>query len=140
MVPKGNGFVNIGIGGKAKYFKSSGVNIHTHFRAFLADLVRWGGLDAATAANLQETGHPYYLFTTRGEVKRDNSFLIGDSAGLASVDLGEGIGPAAESGLMAAREILGTGEYRKDAISVFSLTGLARRAMRRANRAHVPAA
>jgi menaquinone-9 beta-reductase len=139
IVPKGNGFVNIGLGGKAKYFRKSGTKIHDHFRAFVADLVREKKLDAETAENLQETGHPYFLFTRDGEVKRDNCFLIGDSAGLASVDLGEGIGPAVESGLMTAREILGTGEYRKEAISVFSFTGLVQDLMRRANRRHVPA-
>jgi menaquinone-9 beta-reductase len=138
MVPKGNGFVNIGLGGKAKYFRKSGTKIHDHFRAFISDLVREKRLDAKTAEDLQETGHPYFLFTRDGEVKRDNCFLIGDSAGLASVDLGEGIGPAVESGLMSAREILGTGEYRKDAISVFSFSGLVRGLMRRANRRHVP--
>jgi geranylgeranyl reductase family protein len=139
VVPKGNGFVNIGLGGKAKYFKSSGRKIQDHFRDFIADLVRWGTLDAATAASLQETGHPYYLFTRRGQVKRDNCFLIGDSAGLATVDLGEGIGPAVESALMAVQEILGVGSYRKDAISVSSLTGWVGRLMRRANRHHVSA-
>jgi hypothetical protein len=60
--------------------------------AFIDDLVREKLLDAATAEDLQEIGHPYFLFTRGGEVKRDNCFLIGDSAGLASVDLGEGIG------------------------------------------------
>jgi flavin-dependent dehydrogenase len=137
VVPKGNGFVNIGLGGKSKFFRKSGANIHAQFRAFIIDLVREQVLDAATAATLQETGHPYYLFTRHGEVKRDHCFLIGDSAGLASVDLGEGIGPAVESGLLAAREILGTGEYRKDAIAVFSLTGWLRWALQRANRGHV---
>jgi menaquinone-9 beta-reductase len=140
IVPKGNGFVNVGLGGKAKYFRKSGTKIHDHFRAFITDLVREKKLDASTAENLQETGHPYFLFTRDGAVKRDTCFLVGDSAGLASVDLGEGIGPAVESGLMTAQEILGTGEYRKEAISVFSLTGLVQDLMRRANRRHVPAA
>jgi flavin-dependent dehydrogenase len=140
VVPKGNGFVNVGIGGKAKYFRSSGTKIHDHFRAFVADLVQENRLDAATAETLHETGHPYFLFTRSGEVKRDNCFLIGDSAGLASVDLGEGIGPAVESGLMAAREILGTGAYDKDAITVFSLSGFVRSLARRANRRHVAVA
>jgi menaquinone-9 beta-reductase len=139
IVPKGNNFVNVGLGGKAKYFKSSGTKIHDHFRAFLGDLVREKRLDAGTAENLQETGHPYYLFTYQGEIKRDNCFLIGDSAGLASVDLGEGIGPAVESGLMAAREILGTGIYCKQDISVLSFGGVVGRLMRRANRRHLAA-
>jgi flavin-dependent dehydrogenase len=139
-VPKGGNFVNVGLGGKAKYFKSSGSKIHDHFRAFLDDLVRERRLDTATARDLQETGHPYYLYTYDGEIKRDNCFLIGDSAGLASVDLGEGIGPAVESGLMAAREILGAGVYRKEDISVFSFGGIVRRLARRANRRHLAAA
>lgn len=139
FVPKGNGFVNIGIGGKAKYFRKSGTKIHDHFRTFIDDLVREQRIDAATAANLQETGHPYFLYTLGGEVKRDNCFLIGDSAGLASVDLGEGIGPAVESALMTAEEILGTGEYRKEAISVMSFSGVVARLMRRANKRHVVA-
>jgi flavin-dependent dehydrogenase len=140
VVPKGNGFVNIGLGGKAKYFRKSGTKIHDHFRGFIDDLVREKRLDPATAADLQETGHPYFLYTVGGEVKRDNCFLIGDSAGLASIDLGEGIGPAVESGLMAAQDILGTGEYRKQAISVLSFAGLVGRLMRRASRRHVAAA
>ena len=137
FVPKGNGFVNIGIGGKARYFRKSGTKIHDHFRTFIGDLVRERRLDAATAADLQETGHPYFLYTGGGEVKRDNCFLIGDSAGLASVDLGEGIGPAVESALMAAQEILGTGDYRKTAITALSLGGVTGRLMRRMNRRHV---
>jgi flavin-dependent dehydrogenase len=138
FVPKAGGFVNIGLGGKAKYFKASGTKIHDHFRAFVADLVRQKRLDAMTAADLQETGHPYFIFTARGEVKRDTCFLIGDSAGLASVDLGEGIGPAVESALMVAQEILGTGTYRKEAVSLSSLTGPAGWLLRRGNRHHLP--
>jgi flavin-dependent dehydrogenase len=138
VVPKGDGFVNIGLGGKSKYFRASGTKIHDHFRKFLADLVGEQKLDPATAESLDETGHPYFLFSMRaGEIKRDNAFLIGDAAGLATIDLGEGIGPAVESGLLAAREILGTGTYRKDAISAFSSTGLVGRLMRHFNRRHV---
>ena len=127
FVPKGNGMVNIGIGGKSKYFRRSGTSIHDHFARFLDDLVRRGLLDAATVGDLKATGHPYYLFSWDGEVKRDNCFLIGDAAGLATTDLGEGIGPAIESGLMAADEILGRGVYRKEALSIYSFSGLARR-------------
>jgi len=128
-VPKGNGFVNIGIGGTSKYFKRSNTNIHDHFRDFLGDLVRQGRLDAATAESLKATGHPYFLFTDDGPVKAENCLLIGDSAGLASQDLGEGIGPAVESGLMAAGEIMGTAEYRKDAVTQFSFGGVTRKVL-----------
>ena len=54
-------------------------------------------------------------------MKKNNCFLLGDSAGLATKDLGEGIRPAIESGLLAADEILGKGQYTKTAISRFSL-------------------
>jgi flavin-dependent dehydrogenase len=140
MVPKGNGYVNLGVGGKAKSLNRSDRSIHDHFRAFLGDLVRERRLDARTAENLHATGHPYYLFTSGTDIKGEDCFLIGDSAGLASIDLGEGIGPAVESGLMAAREILGTGTYRKEDLTAFSFAGLAGALMRRANRRHLAAA
>jgi len=123
-VPKGNGFLNVGIGGKSNYFKRSNTNIHDHFRNFLDDLVREGRLDAGKAGELKATGHPYFLLSDDGSVKAERCFLIGDSAGLASVDLGEGIGPAVESGLMAAREIIGEGEYRKEAVTRHSFGGV----------------
>ncbi len=120
-VPKGNGYVNIGLGGFSVYFKKSGINIHDHFRWFLEDLIKRGLLDNKTATELKVSGYSYYLYAKQGEVKQDNCFLIGDSAGLASVDLGEGIRPAIESGLLAADEILGKSQYSKKAISRFSL-------------------
>ncbi len=125
FVPKADGMVNIGIGGKSKYFRKSGTKIHDHFRAFIDDLVRDRLLDRQTADGLKEGGHPYFLYTHDGEVKRDTCYLIGDSAGLASVDLGEGLGPGIESGIMAAREILGQGAYDKTAVTKYSLGGLA---------------
>lgn len=80
-----------------------------------------GLLDDQTAQDLKVSGYSYYLYGNQGEIKQDNCFLIGDSAGLASVDLGEGIAPAIESGLLAAGEILGDCQYNKKAISHFSL-------------------
>ncbi len=123
-VPKGNGHVNIGIGGLSVGFRKSGANIHDLFKKFLGDLVQEGLLDASTAENLKDTGHPYYLYAYEGEVKRENCFLIGDSAGLASVDMGEGIGPAIESGLMVANEIGGTASYQKRSTSHTSFGGV----------------
>jgi flavin-dependent dehydrogenase len=35
----------------------------------------------------------------------DNIFLIGDAAGIATRDMGEGIGPAVQSGILAAEAI-----------------------------------
>ncbi|MDJ0904311.1 MAG: NAD(P)/FAD-dependent oxidoreductase [Xenococcus sp. MO_188.B8] len=120
-VPKRDGYVNIGLGGFSSYFKKSGINIHQHFQWFLKDLSERGLLDEQTAQDLKVSGYSYYLYGNQGKIKQDNCFLIGDSAGLASVDLGEGIAPAIESGLLAAGEILGDCQYKKNAISHFSL-------------------
>lgn len=116
-VPKGNGFVNIGLGGYSTYFKTSKTSIQTHFRWFLDDLVKRQLLDSTTATELSASSHGYYSFTETGDVKRGNCCLIGDSAGLASIDLGEGISPAVESGLLVANEIIGNGEYSKALVS-----------------------
>ena len=146
FVPKGNGFVNIGIGGKSNYFRRSETNIHDHFRDFIQDLVKEGRLDAETAEGIKAKGHPYFLLTDIGSVKQDGCYLIGDSAGLASADLGEGIGPAVESGLMAAREIMGQGTWDKAKVTPYSFSGVIRTILetlarrRRARRARKAAA
>ncbi len=125
--PKGDGYVNIGLGGKANYFKKTGISIHQHFTRFLADIVDDGLLDSETVANFGETGHPYYLNSGHGRVSMDRCYLIGDSAGLATVDLGEGIGPAIESAILAADEIMGKGQYVKQDVSEFSTSGVAQK-------------
>ncbi|MEL7466056.1 MAG: NAD(P)/FAD-dependent oxidoreductase [Pseudomonadota bacterium] len=149
FVPKGDGFVNIGIGGKSNYFRRSETNIHDHFKSFIEDLVKEGRIDAATAEGIKAKGHPYFLLSDDGAVKQDNCYLIGDSAGLASADLGEGIGPAVESGQMAAREIMGEGVYDKARVTAYSFSGAIkfvletlakRRRARRARRAEAAAA
>jgi flavin-dependent dehydrogenase len=52
-------------------------------------------------------GHAYLLYEGAGRaVVADGALLVGDAAGLAHSRSGEGIGPAIESGLLAARTIL----------------------------------
>jgi flavin-dependent dehydrogenase len=60
------------------------------------------------------------------EVKRDNAYIVGDAVGLATRDMGEGIGPAVESGILAARDILGKGTYSLNEVTAYSLPGLLR--------------
>ncbi|MBE9138620.1 NAD(P)/FAD-dependent oxidoreductase [Nodosilinea sp. LEGE 07088] len=120
-VPKGNGFVNIGLAGASQALKQAHTHIRSQWQWFLADLVERGLLDAKTRSTLTPQGHGYYLFDSGGEVQNENAFVVGDAAGLASKDLGEGIGPAIESGLLAANAIVGQAEYRKSAIAAFSL-------------------
>lgn len=66
-------------------------------------------------------GYSYYLGSRSKQVHNDRAYIVGDAAGLATVDLAEGIGPAVESGQLAARQILGTDSYSTEAITKFSL-------------------
>jgi flavin-dependent dehydrogenase len=55
-------------------------------------------------------GHAYLLYDhSRRRLSDDGVLLVGDSAGLAYTQSGEGIRPAIESGLMAAETILQSG-------------------------------
>jgi menaquinone-9 beta-reductase len=69
------------------------------------------------------SGHAYFLF---GHSKRrlvdDRVLLIGDSAGLAYPQSGEGIRPAIESGLMAAEIIQSAqGDYCRPKLDRYAL-------------------
>jgi len=55
-------------------------------------------------------GHSYLLYGyTKRNVAEDGVLLIGDAAGLAYAQSGEGIRPAVESGLLAAKAVLSAG-------------------------------
>jgi flavin-dependent dehydrogenase len=56
-------------------------------------------------------------------VRRDNAFITGDAAGLATRDMAEGIGPAIRSGKRAAQSILEGTTYRLDDVTGASLGG-----------------
>lgn len=65
-------------------------------------------------------GHAYLLYAhTPRRVVGDGVMLIGDAAGLAYPRSGEGIGPAIESGLMAADVIAGTADYSAEALAAY---------------------
>ena len=66
-------------------------------------------------------GYVYYLRSPQVSIRKDNIFLVGDAAGLATLDMGEGIGPAIRSGLLLADSILNKSEYSISAIERFSL-------------------
>lgn len=120
-VPKGDGYLNIGLGGFGHYFKTSRISIHEHFQDFLRHLSKRNLLDESVGQSLQISGYAYYLSSRLSKVKQDNCYLVGDSAGLATIDFAEGIGPSIKSGLLAARDILGQEEYDVAAISQRSI-------------------
>ncbi|MFP4158367.1 MAG: NAD(P)/FAD-dependent oxidoreductase [Desulfobacterales bacterium] len=120
-VPKQKGYLNVGIGGKLASLKKRGETINTHWLRF-TDKLSHKGLAAGRRFNPK--GHIYYL---RGAVKNtriDNAFIIGDAAGLATRDMGEGIGPAVESGKKAAESIIHGTRFSPENISRWSLPAI----------------
>jgi geranylgeranyl reductase family protein len=73
-------------------------------------------------------GHAYLLYghAVRKQLE-DGVLLVGDAAGLACPQSGEGIRPAVESGLMAAATILETrGDYRRQQLQPYASRLVAR--------------
>lgn len=69
-------------------------------------------------------GHNYYLRQPVTNGRMENAFVIGDAAGLATMDMGEGIGPAVESGILAADAVAGGGECSLRSVRKYSLISL----------------
>jgi flavin-dependent dehydrogenase len=116
-VPKGNGYLNVGIGGKFAVMKSRGETIREHWDHLLRELAK---LELVSGYAFQPRGYSYYFWHNVQNVRLDNAFIIGDAAGLATRDIGEGIGPAVESGMLAAEAIRNQGEYSLESISKYS--------------------
>ena len=126
-VPKERGWLNVGVGAIATRMKQRGQDIRTHWAHLTATL----GGQLAPGARYEPTGYSYYLRGAVDVVRRDNAFITGDAAGLASRDLGEGIGPAIRSGLRAARAILANEPYRLDDVTGLSIGSIARSMLER---------
>src|SRR5579863_3569610 len=133
-VPKESGWLNVGVGALAARLKKSGEDIKEHFARLAARL--GGGL--AHGAQFDPGGFSYYLRGRVDVVRRDNAFITGDAAGLASRDLGEGIGPAIRSGLRAAETILTGAPYQLDDVTGMSVSSIARSMLTRAARPFGP--
>ena len=127
-VPKVNGIVNVGIGGKAETLRANGDRLKRHWKLHVAKLDRLGLVRGHT---FRPRGYAYYVRTAgrqaQPEVRRDNALIAGDAVGLATLDMGEGIGPAIRSGLLAAEAILHDSDYDIRTIPKVSLLPSLRR-------------
>lgn len=106
-------YLNIGLGREDKKRLSS------HVQEFYRYLVEQGRVPGGITNKYN--GHAYLLYNhaVRAVVK-DNVLLIGDSAGLAYPQSGEGIRPAVESALLAAQTIKEcAGEYSQDRLQAY---------------------
>ena len=52
---------------------------------------------------------------------RDNLYIIGDAAGVSTLDMGEGIHAAIKSGIMAAEAIVNNKQFMLNGLKKFSL-------------------
>jgi flavin-dependent dehydrogenase len=92
--------LNIGLGRRG----SDGRRLGAQVEEFAASLRRWGRIDFDLPGRLR--GHAY-LVSDQSPRRRidDGVVLIGDAAGMAYPQSGEGIRPAVETGLLAALAI-----------------------------------
>ena len=101
-------YLNIGLGREDNH------QLGDHVQRFLDQLVEQGRVPADVSRHFK--GHAYLLY---GHAPRrrvaDGVLLIGDAAGLAYPQSGEGIRPGVESALLAARTVLAAnGDYCAD--------------------------
>lgn len=105
--------LNVGLG------REDPADLPNRWTALVAHLVREGRLSADPPA--RRRGHAYRLWGRGpGRLVADGALLVGDAAGLAYPRSGEGIRPAVESGILAARTILEAREdYREAALASY---------------------
>jgi menaquinone-9 beta-reductase len=120
-VPKKDGYVNIGVGGSMEQLKRRGDNLKNHWN-FLVRRLEETGL--VRGHGFKPAGHSYYLRQNLAEIRSGNAFLVGDSLGLATLDMGEGIGPAIQSGQLAADAIINGTVYSVASIPRYSFPSL----------------
>lgn len=120
-VPKAGGYLNIGTGGKALPMNRKGQHIHDHFEALVKKLLKKGWISTPPS---HVKGYAYHLRNSDVRPCMGNAYLTGDAAGLATRDMGEGIGPAVKSGILAARSIALGQPYTLKKIKQYSLPGI----------------
>jgi flavin-dependent dehydrogenase len=96
-----NNFLNVGLGRLDPHA------LPEHVTGFVNFLRESGKVTFQLPSPMR--GHSYLLYgDSKRDVARDGVLLVGDAAGLAYSQSGEGIRPAIESGLLAAKAILDT--------------------------------
>ena len=102
--------LNVGLG----RWGASGERLGAHVAEFLSALVRRGRIPGLPPRRM--TGHAYVpARVTSRPLLDDGVMLVGDSAGTAYPESGEGIAPAIESALMAATTAIEAGGHYQSA-------------------------
>jgi geranylgeranyl reductase family protein len=108
-----NNYLNIGLGRLDQH------RLSEHVAAFVRFLKSTGRISFDVPSSL--LGHAYLLYgVSERKVFDDGLVLIGDAAGLAYKQSGEGIRPAIESGLLAAQTIAqAQGDYSRESLGAY---------------------
>ena len=122
-VPKADGYLNIGIGGRARGLKDRGQTLSQRWSRLIERLDQEG---LVTGHTFNPQGYSYYLRGKSTPTQQGNALLVGDALGLATRDMGEGIGPAIYSGILAADSIIHNQPYQVLAIPRYSFPSLVR--------------
>jgi flavin-dependent dehydrogenase len=117
-IPKTGGFTTVGIGGLLAGMQRRGTTIREHWNRLTGYL---NGHNMLPRRPLRPAGHSYYLRGARRQLQQGSAYLVGDAAGLATRDMGEGIGPAIHSGRLAAHAIINGRSYSAEGIGAYSL-------------------
>ena len=114
VLRKGN-YLNIGIG------RRTSERFADHVDAFSAMLRSRRRVPSDAARWRRWRGHAYLLARAMRAAAADGLLLVGDAAGVASAESGEGIGPAVESGILAANAIVtAAGRYTEAGLRPYS--------------------
>lgn len=116
-VPKQNGYINIGIGAMKNRLHDREQDIQSQWQYFLTQLQQQ---NLITHNNKKPKGYSYFVRGAVERCQRDNAYIIGDAAGLATRDMCEGIGPAIHSGLMAADSIASQAPFDLQSVAAYS--------------------
>ena len=122
-VPKAGGYLNVGIGASAAGLKRKNQRLNDFWEMHLQKLQT---MQLVEDHEFRPTGHSYFLRQKRPTANKGNLYLVGDALGLATRDMGEGIGPAIESGILAAEAIKQYTGYQTKSIPRFSFPSLLR--------------
>ncbi|MEJ2446524.1 MAG: NAD(P)/FAD-dependent oxidoreductase [Anaerolineales bacterium] len=117
-VPKTGGYLNLGVGGNAAALKETQLTIQDQWE-YLVEKLQQSGLISEIPPDPR--GYVYYLRGSELNVSQKDLYLVGDAAGLATRDMGEGIGPAIHSGMLAAEAIISGRPYQLNQVSQYSL-------------------
>ncbi len=113
----------MGIGGSAAGLKARGETLNQHWDRLVGKLAEMG---LVSDYEFHPAGHSYRLRNKQLHGRQGNAFLVGDSLGLATLDMGEGIGPAIQSGILAADAIATGSDYNLASIPKYSFPSLLR--------------